>query len=105
MSYLAGFRALILYLCFFDSLFLGADPLRPSEAGNGRRLALERGEKEGFAVRSEAGSGRLDMLLNLASGDLLLTRVLLKSGLKMGGQRRRVDYRGMNAVTYKKISG
>ena len=55
-------------------------------------------------MRSEAGSGRVDMLLNLASGDLLLTRVLLKSGLKMGGQRRRVDYRGMNAVTYKKIS-
>merc|ERR1711874_287299 len=85
----------------------GADPIRPSEADSGRRWLLVRGEKEGFATdwRSEAGSGHLDMLINLASGDLLLTRVLLKSGLKMGGQRRRLDYRGMNAVTYKKISG
>ena len=100
---LEGYRALILCLCFFDSLFPGADPIRPSEADSGRRWLLVRGEKEGFAVRSGAGFGRLDMLINLASGDLLLTRVLLKSGLKMGGQRR-MDYRGMNAVTYKKIS-
>ena len=72
-------------------------------------MLLARVEKEGFATdwRSEAGFGHLDMLVNMSSGDLLLTRVLLKSGLKMGSYGRRVDYsyRGMNVVTYKKISG
>ena len=82
----------------------GVDPVRPSEA-NGRRLLLERGEKEGFAWRSLAECGRVDMLLNLSSGDLVLTRALLKSGLKMGGSKRRgADYRGMNAILYKRIA-
>ena len=53
--------------------FSGGDPIRPSDGGR-RRLLLERGEKEGFAWRSRAESGRVDMLLNLSSGDLLLTR-------------------------------
>ena len=73
-----------------------------SEA-NGRRLLLERGEKEGFAWRSLPECGRVDMLLNLSSGDLVLTRALLKSGLKVGGKRRGADYRGMNTIFYKKI--
>ena len=54
--------------------FSGADPIQSSKVNEGRRLLLERGEKEGFAWRSRAESGRVDMLLNLSSGDLLLTR-------------------------------
>ena len=45
------------------------------------------------------------MLVSLSSGELLLTRVLVKSGLLMGeglaGKRR--DYRGINSITYKRI--
>ena len=67
-------------------------------------MLLERGEKEGFAWRSLAECGRVDMLLNLSSGDLVLTRALLKSGLKVGGKRRGADYRGMSVVTYKKLN-
>ena len=51
------------------------------------------------------------MLVSLSSGELLLTRVLVKSGLLMGGgavgkgrrSRRREDYRGINVITYKRI--
>ena len=94
-----------MYLRFFDSLFPGADPIRPSEAINGRVLPLERGEKEGFAMdwRSHSEGDRVDMLL-MASGELLLTKVLTMSGLKIGGKRREADYRGMCAVTYKKLN-
>ena len=90
-------------MCFFDSLFSGA--IRPSEADSGRRLMLERGEKEGFATdwRSYNQGDRVDMLL-MASGELLLTRSLTMSGLKIGGKRREADYRGVCAVTYKKIN-
>ena len=94
-----------MYLCFFDGLFPGADPIRPSEADNGRHLLLEMGEKEGFATdwRSYNQGDRVDMLL-MASGELLLTRSLTMSGLKIGGKRREADYRGVCAVAYKKIN-
>ena len=98
-------RGVFLYLCFFDGLFPGADPIRPSEADNGRHLLLEMEEKEGFATdwRSHSEGDRVDMLL-MASGDLVLTRCLNMSGLKIGGKKREADNRGMCAVTYKKIN-
>ena len=49
------------------------------------------------------------MLVSLSSGELLLTRALVKSGLLMGGgavgkrRRRKGDYRGVNVITYKRI--
>ena len=81
---------------FLDSLFLGLDLIRPSEADTGRGLLLEIGEEEGFAMGSRAPSGRVDMLL-MDSGDLLLTKVLT---LKIRGK----NYRGMCAIKYKKIN-
>ena len=92
-----------MYLCFFDSLFPGPVPIRPSEAVTRLRL-LERGEKEGVAMdwRSHSEGDRVDMLL-MASGELLLTKVLIMSGLKIGGKRREADFRGMCSVTYKKL--
>ena len=91
-------------MCFFDSLFPGAGPIRPSEADCGKRLLLERGEREGFATdwRSYSEGDRVDMLL-MASDELLLTRVFTRSGLKIGGKRR-ADYRGVCALTYKKLN-
>ena len=49
------------------------------------------------------------MLVSLSSGELLLTRVLVKSGLLMGGgavgkrRRGKAGYRGINVITYKRI--
>ena len=93
-----------MYLCFFDSLFPGPVYIRPSEAVN-RRWLLERGEKEGVATdwRSHSEGDRVDMLL-MGSGELVLTKVLTMSGLKIGGKRRKADYRGVCAVTYKKLN-
>ena len=53
--------------------------------------------------------GGVNMLVSLSSGELLQTRVLVKSGLLIeggvGGKRRRrkADYRGINVITYKRI--
>ena len=91
-------------MCFFDSLFPGPVPIPPSEAVT-RLWQLERGEKEGVAMdwRSHSEGDRVDMLL-MGSGELVLTKVLTMSGLKIGGKRREADYRGMCAVIYKKIN-
>ena len=43
-------------------------------------------------------------MLLMASGELVLTKVLTMSGLKIGGKRREADYRGVCSVTYKKLN-
>jgi hypothetical protein len=70
-----------------------------------RRWLLERGEKEGVATdwRSHSEGDRVDLLL-MASGQLILTKVLTMSGLNIGGKRREADYKGVCAVTYKKLN-
>ena len=95
-------------------------PVRPTEADNNdndpfgirggwrRVFSGDLEEKEGIATsRSFHGDCRVSKLLSLASGELLLTRAMLKSGLMMGykegseSRRRKADYRGLNVITYK----
>ena len=66
---------------------------------------LERGEKEGVATDwgSHLEGDRVDLLL-MASDELLLTKVLTMSGLKIGGRKREADYRGVCAIKYKKLN-
>ena len=63
------------------------------------------GNKEGVATdwRSHSEGDRVDLLL-MASGQLILTKVLTMSGLNIGGKRREADYKGVCAVTYKKLN-
>ena len=77
---------------------------------------LERGETEGVATVGGlvrwggmgwgGVGGRVDLLL-MASDELVLTKVLTMSGLKIqfnGGRKREADYRGVCAITYKKLN-
>ena len=69
---------------------------------------LERGEKEGVTMdwRSHLEGDRVDLLF-MASDELLLVKVLTMSGLKIqsnGGRKREADYRGVCAITYKKLN-
>ena len=91
--------------------------MRPSEADNNDPLGIRCSErwvfgglleeKEGVATsRTWPGDFRVNMLLNLGSGELLLTRARCKSGLgdMVGGKRwRKADYRGLNVITYKMV--
>ena len=66
-------------------------------------------EKEGLAItKTWPGYCRIDMLAQIGSRDLQLTRAMVKSDLMMGNtgaekRRRKGAYRGLNVITFKML--
>ena len=90
--------------------FGGEDPQRPSQNSLQRIIfGAHLEEKEGLAItKTWPGYCRIDMLAQIGSRDLQLTRAMVKSDLMMGNtgsekRRRKGAYRGLNVITFKML--
>ena len=90
----------------------GEDPLRPSEDAATKRIVFVARfeENEGMATsRTWHGDCKVNMLLSLEDGGLLLTKAMVKASLYMGytgaeRRRRKGAYRGLNQITFKMLA-